>query len=156
MCRSNREKDLDSARGRRVVPNLHSRELFKKVNFFKYLSEDDQKTRFHWRPKGAKVNTTDELSHEQWSRKYASNEIKTSRYTWWNFLPISLFLQFTKVVNCFYVVSTILQSIPSISTNDPIYAGTVLIILILIGVIKELLADMKRYKTDKLSNAVPT
>ena len=85
-----------------------------------------------------------------------SNRIKTTRYTWWNFVPLALFLQFTKVVNCFYVVNTILQSIPSISTNDPIYASSVLMLLILIGMLKEGLADYKRYKTDKGSNATPT
>ena len=96
------------------------------------------------------------MSHEQWIRKYVANAVKTTRYTWWNFVPISLFLQFTKVVNCFYVVNTVLNSIPSISTNEPVYALAVLIVLILIGMLKELLADLKRYKTDKLSNALPT
>ena len=32
----------------------------------------------------------------------------------------------------------------------------VLGVLILIGMIKELVADLKRYKTDKASNALPT
>ena len=32
----------------------------------------------------------------------------------------------------------------------------VLVTLMIIGMVKELLADMKRYKTDKLSNALPT
>ena len=63
-------------------------------------------------------------------------------------MPIAVFLQFTKVVNIFYVVNTILQSIPSISTNNPLFASSVLVLLILIGVIKEALADWKRYKTD--------
>ena len=66
-----------------------------------------------------------------------------------------MFVQFTKVVNCFYVANTILQSFPSISTNDPFYAGVVMVALVLIGMVKELLADMKRYKTDKDSNSMP-
>ena len=71
-------------------------------------------------------------------------------------MPIALFLQFTKVVNCFYVVNTVLQLMPSISTNDPIYASMVLMILIVIGMLKEGLADWKRYKTDKQSNSQHT
>ena len=47
----------------------------------------------------------------------------------------------------------ILQSFPSISTNKPEFVAIVLSILILIGMAKELLADIKRYKTDKASNA---
>lgn len=87
---------------------------------------------------------------------YTSNRIKTTRYTWWSFLPVALFIQFTKVVNCFYLANTLLQSFPSISTNDPIYGAIVLTTLILIGMVKEFLADLKRYKTDKESNSMPT
>lgn len=41
-----------------------------------------------------------------------------------------------------------MQSIPSISTNAPVYGAIVLTTLILIGMLKELLAEVKRYKTD--------
>ena len=69
---------------------------------------------------------------------------------------MSLFLQFTKVVNIFYLVNVILQFFPSISTNEPEYIGTVLATLIFIGMLKEFLADYKRYKTDKASNSAAT
>ena len=108
-------------------------------------------------PGGSRVRSSDSAAmHEQWNRRYVSNRIKTTRYTWWNFAPRALLLQFTKIVNCFYVVNTVLQSIPSISTNDPIYASFVLMLLILIGMLKEALADWKRYKTDLLSNGLAT
>ena len=71
-------------------------------------------------------------------------------------MPIALFLQFTKVVNCFYLANMILQSFPSISTNEPELVAIILSILILIGMIKELMADFKRYRTDKASNALST
>ena len=67
--------------------------------------------------------------------------MKTTRYSWYSFIPIALFLQFTKVVNGFYVVNTVLNSTPQISNNDPIFAFTVLAILIFIGMLKEGLAD---------------
>ena len=31
-----------------------------------------------------------------------------------------------------------------------------MVALVIIGMVKELLADMKRYKTDKISNSMPT
>ena len=49
-----------------------------------------------------------------------------------------------------------MQSFPSISTNEPIYGAIVLTTLILIGMVKEFLADLKRYRTDKESNSMPT
>ena len=71
-------------------------------------------------------------------------------------MPLALFMQFTKVVNCFYFVQMVMQLFPQIRTNKPEFVATVLFILILIGVVKEGVADHKRYKTDKTSNALPT
>ena len=56
-------------------------------------------------------------------------------------------------MNVFYLVNFILQSFPTISTNAPVYGGVVLVILVSIGMVKEAMADYKRYKMDKHSNA---
>ena len=50
----------------------------------------------------------------------------------------------------------ILQAFPSIATNKPEFVGMVLATLITIGMIKELVADCKRYQTDLASNSMPT
>ena len=50
----------------------------------------------------------------------------------------------------------ILQFFPSIATNKPEFVAMILGTLITIGMIKELYADLKRYKTDRASNAMPT
>ena len=39
---------------------------------------------------------------------YPNNRISTTRYTWYNFLPIALLIQFAKVSNTFYLVGAIL------------------------------------------------
>ena len=160
MCgsRNARQRDWNQVEGRRVVPNAISRELFSKVDFFKYIEEEESKKRYPWLRRNS-TKTIDGAAaerHEQWNRKYASNKIRTTRYTWWNFVPIALFSQFTKVVNCFYAFNFVLQTFPSISTNEPQNIATVLMILVLIGMGKELVADLKRYKTDKTSNQLPT
>jgi len=78
--------------GRRVVPNIHSKELFQKINFFKYVEEKQGS----WSRLGSSSKVTDtqdkDLSHEQWNAKYTSNRIKTTRYTWWSFIPHSMFI----------------------------------------------------------------
>ena len=147
--------------GRRVLPNLLTRELFSKVDFYKYANNEEDTRRDYWWRNRARVKSNNgasrpEQSHEHWNRSYVSNRIKTNRYTWWNFLPVALFLQFTKVVNCFYFVQMIMQFFPDIRTNKPEFVATVLATLIFIGVVKEGLADWKRYKTDRASNAQPT
>ena len=84
-----------------------------------------------------------------------SNKRKSTRYTWWNFFPIALAIQFTKVVNIFYCVTAIMQCIPSIQTNSPAATLVPLAFVISLGILKELIAEVKRYKEDKAVNAVP-
>lgn len=60
------------------------------------------------------------------------------------------------MVNVFYLMNMILQMFPSVRTNKPEYIAIVLGTLIFIGMLKEFMADLKRYKTDKASNASQT
>lgn len=53
-------------------------------------------------------------------------------------------------------MNMILQMFPSVRTNKPEYIAIVLGTLIFIGMLKEFMADLKRYKTDKASNASQT
>jgi len=86
---------------------------------------------------------------------FPTNKVTTTRFNIFNFLPITILLQFTKVINVFYLGNAILQSFPSVSTNDPLFTIIPLSILIFLGVFKEGLADYKRYKIDKTTNAAP-
>lgn len=86
---------------------------------------------------------------------FPTNKVTSTRYTVFNFLPITFLLQFTKVINVFYLGNAILQSFPSVSTNDPLYTIIPLSVLIFLGILKEGLADYKRYKIDKAENAAP-
>jgi magnesium-transporting ATPase (P-type) len=84
-----------------------------------------------------------------------TNKVTTTRFNLFNFLPVTIALQFAKVINVFYLGNAILQSFPSVSTNDPLYTIVPLTILVLLGVLKEGLADYKRYKIDKETNSAP-
>lgn len=50
-------------------------------------------------------------------RKYATNNIWTAKYTWYNFLPKNLFFQFTKLMNVYFLIIMILQTIQVISIS---------------------------------------
>lgn len=81
-----------------------------------------------------------------------TNRRKSTRYTWWNFLPITLMLQFAKVVNCFYIFTGILQFFPAIQTNKPFVILVPTFFVIGIGILKELLAELKRLSDDNKFN----
>ena len=84
--------------------------------------------------------------HPQAANLYHSNRITSTRYNLFSFLPGAFFLQFTKVINCFYLVNMILQAIPQVSTNKWYYTAFPLCIIIGMGMLKEGLADLKRYQ----------
>jgi len=66
---------------------------------------------------------------------------------------VSLLIQFTKVSNTFYLIGAVLQSIPAISTNDALATIIPLAYVVAVGMLKEFLADFKRYKADKKTNS---
>ena len=63
-----------------------------------------------------------------------------------------MLIQFSKVSNTFYAIGAVLQSIPAISTNDPLATIIPLAYVIAVGMLKEFLADFKRYKSDRKQN----
>ena len=71
------------------------------------------------------------------------------------FIPIAVFLQYKKVVVCFYSFNTIMQSFPSVSTNSPLVSLIPTVFIILVGMLKELYLEYKRWKSDKLINHTP-
>ena len=104
---------------------------------------------------GSRTITVNFQQQQRESQRYPSNKISSTRYTWYSFLPIALLIQFSKVSNTFYAIGAILQSIPEISTNDPLATIIPLAYVIAVGVLKEALADLKRYKSDNRQNRHP-
>ena len=84
-----------------------------------------------------------------------TNRRKSTRYSWWSFLPVATALQFMKVVNIFYLCTATLQTIPSIQTTKPMAIIIPLIFVISLGILKEAIAEFKRWKEDREVNAVP-
>ncbi|XP_045383392.1 phospholipid-transporting ATPase IC isoform X1 [Lemur catta] len=84
--------------------------------------------------------------------KYANNAIKTYKYNAFTFLPLSLFEQFKRAANMYFLVLLILQSVPEISTLA--WYTTLVPLLLVLGItaIKDLVDDVARHKMDKEVN----
>jgi len=95
----------------------------------------------------------DSMSPEQLQRP--TNKRKSTRYTWLTFFPIAFGLQFKKLVNIFYLVTGTLNFFPQIQVNSPIAVIVPTILIMLLGVVKEFIGELKRYKEDKVVNATP-
>ena len=67
-------------------------------------------------------------------------------------MPVSLFVQFTRITNIFYLLNAIFQSLPDISTNSNLATIIPLTFVVVLGMLRELVADLKRFKQDRATN----
>lgn len=83
---------------------------------------------------------------------YVDNVITSSRYTLISFLPRQLLAQFSKLANCYFLLVSILQLIPSWSTTGTSTTIIPLSIFISISMLREGWEDIRRHKLDKQEN----
>ena len=97
------------------------------------------------------VNT--KLNVQNLDKKFLSNEICTSKYTYYNAFPKILYEQFHQISNIYFLFLAILQMIPSISQSNRV--PTILVpLLMVVGLngIKDYFEDYKRKKSDEREN----
>ncbi|KAL7680373.1 putative P-type ATPase, HAD-like superfamily [Plasmopara halstedii] len=104
------------------------------------------------------VSEDDENEHEEDGEEFfVSNEVTTSQYTWWSFVPVFLYLTFQKTANLYFLLIGIFQIIPSMSpTNGVPLQFMPLAIVIIIDAIFAGYEDHKRHKADDLANSAKT
>ncbi|KAK3887894.1 hypothetical protein Pcinc_008044 [Petrolisthes cinctipes] len=83
---------------------------------------------------------------------YAKNYIKTSKYTLLNFLPYTLFEQFQRLANLYFLCLLVLQLIPVISSLSPITTAIPLIGALVVTGAKDAYDDFQRHQSDKQDN----
>lgn len=89
--------------------------------------------------------------------EYCNNFIKTSKYTWQNFLPRSLFEQFRRLGNQYFLLLVILMMLGTYTDlfDSPIAPFTTLaplIIVLSVSLAQEGYTDFKRHKSDDETN----
>jgi len=95
-------------------------------------------------------STTDNSSQNM--QVFASNKTRTSLYTKWDLFPKAFALQFTKLANVYWAISSCLQFYKPIQTANPILVVFFVLVVVLIGVFKELNSDIKRQRADNQVN----
>ena len=85
---------------------------------------------------------------------YPNNYIKTSKYTWYNFLPLTILFQFSRYANIYFLILTIIQCIPLISPYNPITSITPFLFVISVSIIREGIEDYSRHNQDKIENSI--
>ena len=111
-----------------------------------------------------KIQTTDpnnpqnflfQLNNPAVNTKFKSNRIDQSKYNIVTFLPKSLFFQFLRFANIYFLIITIIQSIPSISPFSPASAIMPLVFVLSVSLVREANEDYHRHRFDNELNSEP-
>ncbi|KAH7377832.1 hypothetical protein BKA66DRAFT_421807 [Pyrenochaeta sp. MPI-SDFR-AT-0127] len=89
---------------------------------------------------------------ERTNQPYTSNWIRSTRYSAWNFIPRQLVAQFSKLANFYFLVISILQMIPGLSTTGQFTTIVPLLFFVTLSIAKEGYDDLRRYRLDKAEN----
>ncbi|EQC38001.1 hypothetical protein SDRG_04431 [Saprolegnia diclina VS20] len=87
--------------------------------------------------------------------KFASNQMRTSKYTLLNFLPVALYLAFRLSTNFYFLIIAVLQSWSAISPVGPMTAVTPLVLVVGIVLLREAIEDHNRHVLDEKTNTTP-
>ncbi|XP_045656089.1 phospholipid-transporting ATPase IK isoform X2 [Ursus americanus] len=120
--------------------------------------EEEENSAFTWEVKANSraFNSQFKTSFLCWQRqKYKSNVIHTAKYNVFSFLPLSLYEQFHRVSNLYFLFIIILQGFPEISTLPWFTLFAPLVCLLTIRATRDLVDDIGRHRSDRIINNRP-
>jgi len=79
------------------------------------------------------------------------NTVRTTKYTKWTWAPLSLFNQFRRAANVYFLIITILTTLPFSPKKPASMIGTFTLVLVF-TMLKEAYEDLLRYKSDNELN----
>ena len=129
-----------------VIPKLNS-----KQNESKHQQQSSDSTKKNYRVIHLSKPKKNKLKYH-----YPNNTITTSKYTWYNFFPLTLILQFKRYANVYFLITMIIQCIPIISPLNPITAVLPFVIVLAVSIFREGLEDCRRHSEDAKENATLT
>ena len=94
-------------------------------------------------------------SKNQPNRHYAGNSIKTSKYTFWSFIPMNLIEQAHRWANMYFVGIAALNFVPAVNAFQPQVALIPICIILSLTAIKDAWEDFRRYQSDRQLNNRP-
>ncbi|KAG1384199.1 hypothetical protein G6F61_000673 [Rhizopus arrhizus] len=84
--------------------------------------------------------------------RYASNKIKTSKYTLITFVPKNLFEQFRRPANLYFLAMAIIQMLPLFGVKSPALTLLPICAVVFITALKDAIEDLQRHKVDARYN----
>jgi magnesium-transporting ATPase (P-type) len=86
--------------------------------------------------------------------RYVTNMTSTRKYSWWSFLPRSLFEQYRRAAYWYFTAMAALSLAP-FSPYNHFSVWLPLAFVLILGILRELWEDLRRYREDNLVNSRP-
>ncbi|KAI9257346.1 hypothetical protein BDA99DRAFT_441217 [Phascolomyces articulosus] len=86
-------------------------------------------------------------------QKFIGNRVSTAKYNVVTFLPIFLYVEFSKAANIFFLFISCIQQIPDVSPTSRYTTLVPLVIVLFITAVKEIIEDYGVHKSDRELNA---
>lgn len=92
------------------------------------------------------------MNQPEKNSQYCVNKISNTKYTWYNYLPLSLYEQFSLHMNQYFLFIAFLQLWSIVTPVNPITTWIPLSLIVGVGMIKETIDDLLRYWRDREIN----
>lgn len=100
----------------------------------------------------ARVLYINQTTKNKMKFRYPNNFVRTSKYSIYDYFPKSLFLQFKRYANIYFLFIMFLQCIKLISPLNPITAIVPFVFVLLVSIFREGIEDLARHKQDEKEN----
>lgn len=85
---------------------------------------------------------------------YKSNKIRTTKYSFLSFLPKNVFEQLHRFANIYFIFLAAINFVPVVEAFQPEIALVPIILVLSLTALKDICEDYRRFKTDRLINAL--
>ncbi|NWH97027.1 AT10B ATPase, partial [Tichodroma muraria] len=93
---------------------------------------------------------------KQASTFYSRNRIRTTKYTWFTFLPQNLLVQLQRLSNLYFFFLVVLNWFPQVEVFHREITMLPLVVVLLASMIKDAIEDYRKYQYDKTINFTKT
>ncbi|KAK6297999.1 hypothetical protein J4Q44_G00310540 [Coregonus suidteri] len=89
------------------------------------------------------------------NRYFPGNSIKTTKYSFWFFIPMNLYEQFHRFANIYFVGLAVLNFVPAVEAFQPEVALIPVCVILALTALKDGWEDYRRYRSDRRLNHTP-
>lgn len=83
---------------------------------------------------------------------FPTNYIRTTKYTFWSFLPIALLFELSKISNLYFIAMAIINLVPAIKIFSTASSVFPIVLILFISLTKQLIETVAGYFRDKYEN----